>query len=284
MGGTGSNFRIEYDVFAGTYYVEVLGRYGASTVGSYTLHVRFTPASTVDDHGERPSDATVVTTTSDTSGELTAGDEDWFRIVVDQPGRLTVYSSGSTDTVGRLRDSNAKGCWPPATMKAAATTSGSSMTFPQGRTTSRCEAASSASTAGPYTLHVRFNATPSGGDDHGDTCTDGTAVDLGSTTNIELQRDGELTAGDTDYFRVTVGAGRLRAFTSGTTDTVGRVESTGGTAACQRRRLGQRQQLPHRAERLRRHLLRPGDGRRRPYRALHPAPAPSRRDHRRHER
>ncbi len=227
-GGTGSNFRIEYDVFAGTYYVEVLGRYGASTVGSYTLHVRFTPAPTVDDHGERPSDATIVTTTSDTSGELTAGDEDWFRIVVDRPGRLTVYSSGSTDTVGRLRDSR-------QTLLAQSNDEGSGNNFRIEHDVSAgtyyvdVRGRISASTAGPYTLHVRFNATPSGGDDHGDTCTGGTAVDLGSTTSIELQRDGELTAGDTDYYRVTVGAGRLRAFTSGTTDTVGRVESTGGT-------------------------------------------------------
>lgn len=228
-GGSGNNFRIVRDVAAGTYYVRVTsGPRFSTSFGSFTLHVRFAPASTVDDHGERPSDATAVTTTSNTPGELTAGDEDWFRIVVDQPGRLTVYSSGSTDTVGRLRDSRQG-------LLASSNDEGSGNNFriehdvTAGTYYVEVRGRISASTAGPYTLHVRFNATPSGGDDHGDTCTDGTAVDLGSTTNIEVQRDGELTAGDTDYFRVTVGAGRLRAFTSGNTDTVGRLESTGGT-------------------------------------------------------
>ena len=226
-GGNGSNFRIEHDVSAGTYYVEVQGR-TRNTTGSYTLHVRFTPAGTptVDDHGERPSDATVVTTTSDTRGELTAGDVDWFRIVVDRPGRLTVYSSGSTDTVGRLRDSRQG-------LLASSNDEGSGNNFriehdvTAGTYYVEVRGRISASTAGPYTLHVRFNATPS--DQHGNTCAAGTAIDLGSTTSIEVQRDGELTLPDIDYFRVTVGAGRLRAFTSGTTDTVGRLESTGGT-------------------------------------------------------
>ncbi|MCY3688109.1 MAG: hypothetical protein OXI17_10965 [Gammaproteobacteria bacterium] len=41
---------------------------------------------------------------SDTEGELASGDADYFRIVLDQTGALTVYTSGGIDTVGVLED------------------------------------------------------------------------------------------------------------------------------------------------------------------------------------
>ncbi len=57
-----------------------------------------------DDHGNSPGEATRIEATSSTPGHLEAvEDVDYFRISVSQAGTLTVETTGSTDTVGRLR-------------------------------------------------------------------------------------------------------------------------------------------------------------------------------------
>ena len=56
------------------------------------------------DHGDDRASAATVAAGSDTQGDLTAGDVDYFRIVLDAPGTLEAYTSGSTDTLGRLED------------------------------------------------------------------------------------------------------------------------------------------------------------------------------------
>ncbi len=55
-----------------------------------------------DDHGDSRASATSVAVGSDTPGVLDAADIDWFRVEVDGPGSLEVYTSGSVDTEGRL--------------------------------------------------------------------------------------------------------------------------------------------------------------------------------------
>ena len=55
-----------------------------------------------DDHGDAPASATRVTGHSDTDGNLTSGDIDYFRIDVGDAGRLEAYSSGETDTRAEL--------------------------------------------------------------------------------------------------------------------------------------------------------------------------------------
>ena len=56
-----------------------------------------------DDHGDSRNQATPVSTTSSTAGDLElAGDVDYFRIGVGQAGHLVVASSGDTDTTGSL--------------------------------------------------------------------------------------------------------------------------------------------------------------------------------------
>ena len=57
-----------------------------------------------DAHGDYRDDATDVAPGDNRSGRLTPGDYDYFRVTVDGPGRMLVYSSGSTDTFGRLED------------------------------------------------------------------------------------------------------------------------------------------------------------------------------------
>ena len=57
------------------------------------------------DHGDTPSTATPLIFDSPLGGRIDpAGDIDYFRVRVTTAGELTVETTGSTDTVGRLED------------------------------------------------------------------------------------------------------------------------------------------------------------------------------------
>jgi len=100
----GANFRIFRYVAAGTYYVAVR-HYSSTGTGSYTLNVSFIPAA-ADDYGNSCTAATAVSVNSSKAGMIgSAGDIDYFRIQVPSSGTLTVYTTGSTDTKGSLRNS-----------------------------------------------------------------------------------------------------------------------------------------------------------------------------------
>ena len=100
-GGTDTNFRIEREVAAGSYYVRVRG-FANRTTGAYELRV-----TGGDDHCDTFSCATPIAVPSTTSGRLERnGDYDYFRLEVRTATRLTLETTGSTDTVGRLYDSN----------------------------------------------------------------------------------------------------------------------------------------------------------------------------------
>ena len=61
------------------------------------------PVDPDDRHGNTPGTATLVSIPSTTSGEIRpASDPDWFRLNVSRAGRLTVRTTGSTDTIGKL--------------------------------------------------------------------------------------------------------------------------------------------------------------------------------------
>ncbi len=63
------------------------------------------PPTVTDDHGDSRDQATPVSTTSSTAGDLErAGDVDYFRVGVGQAGQLVVASGGDTDTTGRLEN------------------------------------------------------------------------------------------------------------------------------------------------------------------------------------
>ena len=97
--GDGRNFEIERDVDAGTYYVEVRGF--SSATGTYQLQV----SAASDDHGDDIGSATSVSVPSSTDGEIETGsDRDYFRFSVSAATTLTVGTTGSTDTYGRLLD------------------------------------------------------------------------------------------------------------------------------------------------------------------------------------
>ena len=106
--GQGLNFRIVLDdAPAGSYVAHVKGS-GAFRTGRYELHVKVdrAPPPSTDHHGDTRNDATRVRVPSDTNGILTAGDTDYFTFDISGSGVLEVYTSGSTDTRGRLEDAN----------------------------------------------------------------------------------------------------------------------------------------------------------------------------------
>ena len=179
------------------------------------------PPPTPDDHGSERGSATQVGVPSDTPGVLTALDADYFRLSVDRSGILTVYTSGTTDTAGRLDDAS-------GLLLVRDSDSGVGNNFRIEHEVSSGTyfigiAGQTRSIAGGYTLHVRFSAPPA--DDHGN--------DRASATQVGAPSDtpGALTSGDTDYFRISVrGSGSLDVYTSGSTDTLGRLEDAGGSA------------------------------------------------------
>ena len=215
-GGTSANFRITREVQAGTWYVEVRG-FRTTTTGSYTLQVQFQ----IDDHGDTRTTATRVATPSVTAGNLeVARDLDYFRFEVPSIGRLRVYSTGNTDTVGTLYRGN--------TRVTSNDDGGSGLNFQINRTQTEAgtyyvavsgyNSPTRGYSTGGYRFVVEF--TPDRivrGDDHGDTCATATRVATPSVTagNLEVARD-------LDYFRFEVpSTGQLRVYSTGNTDTVG---------------------------------------------------------------
>ena len=156
--GAGDNFRIVQQVAAGTYYVAVRG-YDADETGSYTLRTLFTARPAADDHGDTLGRATRVGLNSTTAGSIEhADDTDYFRMTITQAGTLTVETTGTTDTYGYLQN-------------AAGTTLAENDDGGVGRNFQIVEHVTTGTyyvevegfdeeDIGPYTLRVRFAASP----------------------------------------------------------------------------------------------------------------------------
>ena len=108
-GGQGYNFRIEAAVAAGVHIVQVSG-YGGAT-GDYVLHVRALGDSgagggDTGNGGGSADTATAIEVGSSVAGRIgAAGEVDRYRFEVSEAVRVEVYTTGSTDTFGRLDDS-----------------------------------------------------------------------------------------------------------------------------------------------------------------------------------
>lgn len=105
--GNVGNFRIESELKAGTFFLTVSAI--ANAIGPYVLHVEIpisgeTPGGgNGGDHSDTRDKATVVQIGSETKGTIDpASDVDFFQVELPEPGSLTVYTLGSTDTFGRL--------------------------------------------------------------------------------------------------------------------------------------------------------------------------------------
>ena len=184
--GEGDNFRIESILPSGTYFIQVSGA-DASVSGTYTLHVE----------GD-----TAVTLGSMTEGMLAAGGSDYFRFTLTSAQPLAIYTSGRTNTTGRLYDDR-------GVLLASNSFSGFGTNFEivrqldPGTYFIRVNG-TRRSTAGSYTLHVE--------------AVSATTVTLGSMTGSTLP------AGGSDYFQFTLTSAQpLAIHTSGTTNTFGRL-------------------------------------------------------------
>lgn len=164
------------------------------------------------------------------SGNLEANTVDVYLVTVHQAGRLTAQTTGAgPDTYGYIKDSEG------ATL-AEDDDGGGGANF---SVTAQISAGDyqiwvkgyDPSVSGSYVIRVDFTAggrsTPPSGDDHGNTRSTATSVAVPSSSS------GTLTAGDVDYFTVTVSQpGTLTVNTSGSTDTYGTLEdASGGTLA-----------------------------------------------------
>ena len=89
---------------AGTATITVTAMDPAGLATTQTFEVTVAAA---DDHGDTESTATAIHVPSTTDGELEiAGDVDYFRFQLASSGALTVYTTGTTDTVGVLTGPN----------------------------------------------------------------------------------------------------------------------------------------------------------------------------------
>ena len=89
---------------AGVGQLDSFGRFDRFYDNHAGAHLQHDDPPPEDDHGDRVAEATSVVLESEVAGEIDHGsDADVFEIVVVQKGTLTVYTTGSVDTVGRLK-------------------------------------------------------------------------------------------------------------------------------------------------------------------------------------
>ena len=84
--------------------IDYYGRFDRFFDNHAGVHLQHTDPPSEDDHGDTVARASPAVVGSEVAGEIGDGaDADVFRIVVLRRGTLTVYTTGSVDTVGRLK-------------------------------------------------------------------------------------------------------------------------------------------------------------------------------------
>ena len=219
--GEGTNFRMDFGVSPGTYYVHVRGLRD-SDLGEYELVSEFSASSGSDSCNDTiPQVNCTLGVDDEVAGTVdAAGDIDFYEMTVTTAGTLTLYSEGDVDTVGVLYRAPATGNGDHI---AANNNSGEGTNFH----------IEQAVTPGTYYIHVRglrdtdtgdyvLNSefTASGGG--GDTCNDTIPLTnclLGVNDVVTGAVD---TGGDIDFYEITVTtAGTLSLYSRGNVDTVG---------------------------------------------------------------
>ncbi|MEM7019884.1 MAG: hypothetical protein AAF512_21420, partial [Pseudomonadota bacterium] len=171
------------------------------------------------DHGSSCATATMVELGSNTPGELTEGDSDFFLVTAPDSGGLNVFTIGQTSTRGGLFDSNG--------VQLELTSSFSSGNF---FITREVEAGAycievsgiNDGITGLYALQVEGDFAS---DDHGTDCDSATTINV---NDAPVAGDISIN-GDSDFFLVRLtGPGHIRASTIGNTDTTGRLLDANG--------------------------------------------------------
>ena len=95
------NFRIQVRLNPGTYYIQV-GSYRSRSTGNYVLHIDGT-----DDHSNSREGATEIELDIPVPGTIApANDVDYFRIDIDTPTIVLIFTTGALNTAGALQDNN----------------------------------------------------------------------------------------------------------------------------------------------------------------------------------
>ena len=210
---SGTNFRIQRSLPAGTYYVRV-GSYGSST-GAYTLALTAEGEGDGDgdghDHGDDRSSATVVTLPSETAGRIDPGsDVDYFRFEVSETSEVIIETTGDLGPDLTLEYDN--GRVTPSQWRIRRSLSAGTYYV-------RVESDDSATT-GAYTLRLAVV----GADDHGDDRSTATPVALPSNTEGGIDH-----YTDVDYFQFEVSETReVTIATTGDVNMVGTLEDGEG--------------------------------------------------------
>jgi methionine-rich copper-binding protein CopC len=215
-GGEGNNFNLKYTLGPGTYYVGVTG--GSS--GAYALHLEGSGAGTVtDDHGFTPWSATNVELGQIKTGTLTQSDDwDYFKVTLTQSGTYSIYTTGTTGTIGYLYD---RGWSEIGRNNYGGEGNNFNLKYTLGPGTYYVGVTGWSS--GAYALHLEGAGAGTVTDDHGFTPWSATNVELGQI------KTGTLTQPDDwDYFKVTLTqSGIYSFFTTGTTGTLGYLYDSG---------------------------------------------------------
>lgn len=90
-GGTGVNFSIERQMSPGTYYLRVTPGFTGALTGAYSLTLR-------------TQESAPFVIDSSFSGSLSLGQIDFYRIELESQGLFEIYTTGLTNTYGRLFD------------------------------------------------------------------------------------------------------------------------------------------------------------------------------------
>ena len=191
-----------------------------------------------DDHGDTFNTATTLALGGERSGTISpVGDVDWFRLDVEQTeGFVKVYTTGSTDTYGKLHDSESG--WTTENNDGR---DGGNFTLhlteddlTEGNFDSGIYYVSVegyGGETGDYIIHAEFHPRDGvgGDDDHGHTINTATTLVLGGEQSGTIEEPG-----DSDVFKIdATEAGTVIAYTTGSMDTVGQLVNLFDTVTAQ---------------------------------------------------
>jgi hypothetical protein len=221
-GGTGNTMAFEYGVSAGTYYIGVVP-YMSDNTGSYELDIQL--LDDTDDHGNDAASATSIAPNALATGHIDRDDHDWFTITLSSTGNLTIETTGSLDTFGKLEDEHGM-------LLASDDDSGETANF---SITQELSAGTyyvylrgySPAAEGDYTLQTTFTATSAADDDYGDSMSNAYAWSVGTEpTSLPGSIESE---GDTDWFSFTLTQSGYATFQSiGSMDSYGSLLDSSG--------------------------------------------------------
>ncbi|XOV86948.1 MAG: C13 family peptidase [Pseudomonadota bacterium] len=216
------NFLLEGELAAGTYLIEVRG-FNREVAGAYSLDVTFEQNVVADDGcGASPADARDVGPAGVTACTLeSGGDQDYFRVVLNERGSLTLRSSGNLDTLGSIL-TDAGSLLRTDDDSGPDNNFSLNLLLDAGTYIIRVQGYSS-NTTGDYQLELGFVPETS----QSDSCGSGTfdAVDItSSTASCELENTRDI-----DFLKFVLAEPRLVTISAtGTTDTVGELIDSAG--------------------------------------------------------